>query len=775
MNQSLPATGLQLANLNLDGTVPETRLSSAIDARSIVSTLLQANEKRAAVNSEVAGLVDGNSPFLQSDLKRLNQSNRSNFNDRTAEAFVNSAGSARYDIWSEAPTFAVIETEHGNGSDRARWGNIMTEQFQKLNRADATLDYVKQVSDRECVLFGFGPIVFDDPNDYHCRALGCLDVMVPGNTPCNIPDWDIAVIRIDYKVNQLYYFIQDEAMAKRVGWNVEQVKKALMNAAPKSLQSEMNGKSWTWYQDRIRGNDFLFASDECTVQIASILYREFPKDGDAQGQISHAMILESVGAGIDPSQFLFQKLNRFSDWSEYIHGFYYDRGNGKHHGVKGIGVKFFGYLQHQNRYVNALCDAGYARMQIHFQAATADNAQKLSIVQQGPYAIYPAGMEVAQINSAGVLDAPMAVLHELKAGLDNNLAQYRTAPTVKEGNPITAKEYAGNMAQRSALGNTELNRYYEQLDAFWNERFRRCRNPNVTDKMRGGRDILKFQRACEKLGVPKEAMQAATAKAYRVIGQGSPYQRQAVLEKFMSMSGMFPEDGITAIKDDFIASLAGQNAVDRYNPKEQNSGASQDAWEALSENADMKINAPVIVVSHQNNVIHLETHLQAASQAAAHLQQGANPTEVLQFLDAVGQHAAQHFRILQRDPTRKKVYDMLFAQFKQLGGVADQLRRTIKAQMDKEQRTQQEMAEAQAKAGAIAGGQDPKTIVAAAKAQADLQLKTAAATQDMAIKGAKARQSAAIKDISTAQKLRADAAKNRNKQGPDTTPPIVGK
>lgn len=755
MNQSTPTSGLPIANLNQDESVPRTRLSSAMDARSLVDTLNRANLVRAEVNAEVAGLVDGNPPFLKSDLKRLNQSNRSNFNDRTAEAFVNSAGSARYDIWSEAPTFAVIDTDYGSNTDRVRWGNIMTEEFQKLNRADRTLDYMKQVSDRECVLFGFGPVVFDDPNDYHCRAIGNLDVMVPDGTPCNIPDWDIAVVRIDYRVNQLYAFIEDEKMASEVGWDVEQVKKALINAAPKSLQGRMNGQSWTWYQDKIRQNDFLFSSEECTVPIASILYREFPEDGEAQGKISHAMILDRVGqTDSDPDKFLFQRLNRFDDWEQYIHGFYYDRGNGKHHGVKGIGIKFFGYLQHQNRFINALCDAGYARMQIHFQAATADNAQKLSIVQQGPYAIYPSGMEVAQINSAGVLDAPMAVLARLRQGLDDNLAQYRTAPTVKEGNPITAKEYQGNMAMRSALGNTELNRYYEQLDAFWDERFRRCRNPNVTPRMRGGREILKFQKACRDRGVPMEALQKARARAYRVVGQGSPYQRQAVLEKFMSLSGMFPEEGITAIKDDFIASLAGQAAVDRYNPKKRDDGASQDLWEAMSENADMKINAPVVVVSHQNNVIHLETHLQAASQAAAHLEQGADPTEVLQFLNAVGQHAAQHLRVLERDPTRKKVYDLLYAQFEQLGGVANQLRRTIKAQMDEQARIAQETTEAQNKAAAIASGQDPSTIIATAKAQSDLQLKTAAAQQEMRIKSTKAKQSLAIKDLTTAMKIK---------------------
>jgi hypothetical protein len=305
------------------------------------------------------------------------------------------------------------------------------------------------------------------------------------------------------------------------------------------------------------------------------------------------------------------------------------------------------------------------------------------------------------------------------------------------------------------LGNSAINRFYLNLDRLYQEIYSRASNPNQVGDDEGKRMARAFQARCADRGVPMEAIVKVRAvRAMRNIGNGSALMRKQSMAALSSVFPMLPESGKRNWLKDMIAVNTNQEMVGRYMPSRDLEKLPDDHQAtAMLENAAMKIGAPVAWTPTQNNVIHAQTHLQAAAMAASTLQQGANPTEVAAYLDAVGAHTAVHLQQIANDPTRKVEYDMLNEQFMQLAKIADSLNeQNAKAQEQQAQQQQEAMA-AQQQAAAIASGQDPDTAIKMATAQVDARLKAAKTQQMLDQRQAKFNQDMALKDARTAAEL----------------------
>jgi len=161
----------QLATLDKDGQPPETRLGSAEKARNIYQILLQADIDRSKRRGLVKGLVDGNPPYSSARLRQEGRSAQCNVNWRIAESYLNNALGAFYDIFSEAPTYCTVRTSHGSRDQREEWSGIETEEFDRSQKDDAGFDYTLQISQHEMVLYGNGPVFFEDFYDWRGKSI----------------------------------------------------------------------------------------------------------------------------------------------------------------------------------------------------------------------------------------------------------------------------------------------------------------------------------------------------------------------------------------------------------------------------------------------------------------------------------------------------------------------------------------------------------------------------------------------------------------------------
>lgn len=770
----MPYDTSRLANLDESGAVPESRMSDPLGCRSFVQAMILADQSRSRKRANVKGLIDGFPPYRQRDLIKAGRADACNVNWRTAEAYFNSATGAFYDLFSESDGYTTI-TLNGESPEQAEeYSRIATEEFNRLLKRDRTWDYEMQMSQYNMVLFGVGPLMFQDRVDWRCKHVNCANCLTMETSKSDAEQWECAAIIMEYTPPELYTYIRNKSAAEEIGWNVEAVKQSIILAQPYVNQG---GRylNWEWYEQQIKNQALNYAAQnrDNVIRVAHFFYREFPDENSENGMISHRIITISPQTDGD-SVFLFTHLRRFENWTEVIHPMYYDHsGGGLHFSVTGMGVKMYQAMEYENRLYCNLADKTFAP-DIIFRPTSANSKEKLNLQHFGDYAVAPTGLEVMQTPVGRNIKDGLAFGREMSGKIASNLSQYRADLKKDTGNPITATEATIDASEQARLGKTQFNRYYEQLDWLYGEKYRRATNLNLTDSSPGGKEALEFQKRCLEKGIPKRYLIAPeSVEAKRVTGQGSAAMRLQSLQRLIGIVAMLPEDGRQNLLKDYIAANSGQHAVDNYYPKKTPATmASDQEAEAWDKVAGMKVGLPPKVTSSQNPAIYAEVYLQAASGAAESLSQGANPNEVFAFLQIAGPASLSQIQRLAMDPTRMQLYKALDAQWKKLTAVADKLEQHIQQQQQAQQAEQQKQQQVGQQLSASAQKVQGDLHIKAAKEAGQGKIKADKAAQDMQIKGAKASQDMALADAKTAANIHitrkaAEAAAETKKTVPE--------
>jgi len=738
-----------LATLNESGSAPVTRIADATQARTMVLGLLRNDENRARKRALVKGLVDGNPPYNPGKLKEAGRATACNVNWREAEAYLGAALGAFYDVFNEAPTYATVKTAYGQPEQREEWGRIITEEFDELLKQEAGFDFNGQLSQHEMVLYGCGPLWFGENSDWRPQASEHRDLYVPEMTKSDAPQWEWCARIATYRPNELYDRITNPEAATAVGWKVGAVRQAIINAQPEDQRGMSDqSRTWEWCQQQLKNGSLFYSFGSKVIRVAHVFWREFAKPGEADGGISHAIISLDESAEVGNikkiNEWLFHKERRFKNWAEVVHPMYYDHGGGGyHHSVAGMGVKMYGAMEWQNRLMCNLADKAFAPKTL-FRPTTADAKQKLALTHLGDYGSVPAGWDAVQTPVGSFLDEGLGFKREIGATVASNLSQYRQNLQRDGGNPITAREVDWRASEQARLGKTQLNRYYQQLDAVYAEMFRRAAGDKQRKDSPGGEAALAFQQRCKDRGVPIEALRKIRCvQATRIAGQGSPFMRQQSLEFILGMVAMLPEGGRVHLVEDVIAARVGQSAVRRYFPAPPQDTTTLDQMaEAQDKVAAMKVGMMPMVTPTQNPLIYAQVYLQAAAQAAASLEQGADPVEVGAFLEIAGQAAAAQVERLAADPTRQQQFKALQQELKRLAQITDQIQQAGAEQA--EQPPQQP-------------GLPVEDQLKVQKAKLDLEIKTAKAQQMLELKKRKFDQDSALADARTAQQMETKA------------------
>ena len=574
------------------------------------------------------------------------------------------------------------------------------------------------------VAYGAGPMVWENSYDWVSKAKRYNEVIVSNNEKAQLEDWTKMLVVETFTVSELYAFIRNENAAAARGWDVESVKQSLVN-------SKYNGdlgttsENWAEMQDMLRNNDLSYSRPDNAIRVGRLYYREFPKNGET-GEISEVWIdLDFEGPG-----FLYKKTRKYKNWNQVVCPFMLNRGDGKYHSIKGLGVRMYALLIMRERLENQKVDAANTMSSLHVRATGNAKISSTSLVQMGPYTAWKDGFEPMNFNTSGAIEAADVVTRGLDALAQSNLSQFRPQVAQPKGNPRTAFEVAANVTQQAVVSKSSITKYYEQLDAFYRERFRRAllNNPlgSVAAKL-----AKHFQANLAAAGIPiKELFEACFVEATRTIGQGSSLLRgQAITEILGTVGSSVSEEGRVRIIDDFIASKAGHKHIAVYNPKEQNSDTEkQNTWDARVENNSLRNGMPIEATETQNHQIHSSVHIEAAAEAVQSVPQGADLQEVFVFVSSIIEHvAANHLLPLLQDPLRQHLGKAIEEQLKGLQQQAADLEKSIQAQNEAEQ----EQVAAQQQAQAIQDGSDPNTQIRAAEAQSKMQEREAKAAQQL--------------------------------------------
>lgn len=773
-NDIPPQSLLPIRTISRTGQPPARRISHPGDAQALAEQLWMAAGPRVFRSAAYQGQVNGNPPYNPSEMRRQGRASDPNYNTLEAKAIWSMAMVPYYDLFSGADHYVKVtlkEDEVPDPRSRGRWEQIISLEYDRMLKRWPGWGVTFQRMLGDFVLHGKGFMQWENSTSWRMRKLDHQMVLVPDGTPIDYDtELDVVVVLADYPVVSLWSKVRDRESAEAMGWDYDETVEAIRLAMPVDPTTGSPPDAVA-VQQMIRDADLTISARSSMVRTANLYVREF------SGKWSHLIVRRSGSStgGVTASTqsapgYIYEAHAKYDDLLDCMVPFFYEAGAGSWNGATGLGRDIFTATQVKDRLACSRDQTAMIRGSLVLQPKSALGKERMQAVQVGAITWLPANVDVLQGTIWGDLEGNIAASRELDTTLSRNTGIYRPQAVDKAGggNPQTLGEFEAKFAQASALSSGAVDRFYSQLDRFYAVQARRVfKFPSGDDP--AAKEARRFKECCVGQGVPEEVLDPdmiESVVAWRTIGSGSFSQRQQTLLGLMqTVYGQLKPGGQEALLRDVITSLATASQTSRYMPQAEWDGVPNDQqWAATVENADLRGNMPARWTASQNNIIHAQTHLEAASQAAASLQQGADLAQVFGFLEAVGAHVLVHLQAESANPVTKVAQAALTKQCHQLAQLTNELQRKLtqqqQAMVQQQQATQQVMTDEQ-----IAQFEaQSKAAISAMKARQLIALKSERQQADVTLKAQRQQADIALK----AQKQQADTALAAQAQGADT-------
>jgi len=738
MSNLIDLDGLDLGSLDEKGKPVETRLKDVKAAVGIFATLLRADEKSAVNRSRIDSMFDGVAPYNESQLAASGQGLKTNLNFGEAQRLLDISLSAYVDLYTSLERLVEVKATTGERSEAGPKEDIVAQELTDLFRRwpEFHSSYLRLCT--QFIKHGVGVAYFDSPEDWKFRVGGFADILIPRQSQASENAIDIAVGRRQYQLHELYHFIKNEKAAKAVGWNVEEVKRVMMENVKTSGRAYTSGNTYSDYealQAEIKNNDLYTGIQNPTVDVLHYWVREI------DGSVSHYISAES-----SPKDFLYKKVSRYDTPEQAYIFFTYGVGsNGTYHSIRGLGQRIFSHIQTSNRLRCQQIDGAMLASSVMIQPENQRSLDELSFTFYGAYAVMSPNVRIVEKAIPNLGTAVQPALQDLTQQLNLNtdtMSPYGPNQTSPYKNKM---QVVADMDVATRISGSTLNLFYSSWTRLMREMVRR-----IVQVKRPDAAIKDFFDRCEKRGVEKEfikKLDVAQTKAVRSIGNGSHANSLVSLRELQGISGQFDDVGRRNLTRDIVSTRVGHDLADRYVPAQESERQTVDTKIAYLENQQLQQGQQVPVVSSELHGQHLQLHVPLLQQFIQAINEGqADPQQVLPALQALYQHISETAQYASGDPALGAVV----GNAKQILQYAEEaINNTMKA-LEKIQREQQQMAEE-------GGGGQPQMSevdMKLQKAQVDMQITQQKAELDMAIKQQKFDQEQAIRDAQAALKFR---------------------
>lgn len=739
---------LLLKNMTPEGEIPASRIENPEAATRIYNIFWEADRIRRRNRAEIQAMLDGVPPYDEEELRATGQGDRANINFGEGEAILESAMAGYVDLLNSVERLVSFKTTFGDPSQRFEWEQIISEEMTRMLRNWPRYTSQFLLLANHFVGHGVGILYFDDEVDWRWKVSGLGDFLIPNRTFACEEDVEVAIARRSYQVHQLYAFIQDEEIATATGWNVEETKKAIMNAVNSGVTAA-RFTDWEQLRVQLKSNDLTLGyAGASEVKIIHLWNREF------DGSISHLVSLED-GSNKD---FLCKRISPFKNVSEAFTIFTFGVGtNGYYHSIRGLGYKIYPQIQASNRLRCQFFDGSMLSSSLMVQPESEDALNDLNLFYYGPYSILPPKMKVVERAVPNLANNVVPMLADINATIQNKTGSYQTSASMPTGKERTKFEVQAQLSQGAKLSSAALNLFYEPWQRHLKEVVRRICRPMYLPTEPGGEEVSKFIQKCVTRGVPLEAIYSIdldTVVAVKAIGAGSEINRLLAYDDFMQMMSAFDDTGKRNVLRDRVAARVGYDQVNRYiQPIGAENRPLPDEKVAELENNSMQLNQVVTVKPNENHLIHARVHSQLLGQMIQQIDQGQLGLEqAVQPLVNLVQHQTQHIQSIQVDTSVEQEVAALRQQLQQAGEF------TYNG-MEKLKKQQQEQQIAALANPAPEGGQ-PQMDPAMQQKMLEHQMKLKMMQEQFALqqqmKLAESRQKLAIEDARAARKMAAE-------------------
>lgn len=768
-----PNSMLPVANVGTDGNPPKHRLKNANDAQNLVWQLWNAAKPRMLKNAAIQGQIDGNPPYSYAKLRAQGRANDPNFNTLEAKATRSAAMVPYWDLFTGTGHYVDVQFDDPDPKKAQKVSEIVSEEYDRMLKRWRNFNTVMQRMLTDYVTFGKGFLAYETSQSWRFKKVDYYRALVPNATPIDSDEWEIIVIMNKWTCSTLWKKIRDKAQARKLGWNIDETMAALAQAAPLNPNVPFDPIAT---QQALFDNDLYVSAVSNTVQCATVLIKEF------DGKWSECVVRVDMQSanGQPPSEmpvggYMYESRNKYESLFDAVLPFFLEAGSTSWNGATGLGRDIFTAMQLKDRLACAQAQSAFLRSSLVLQPRQGLDKSRLNALTIGAITWIPPEVEVQQSSILGDLNSLIEVSRELDMTIQKNTGVYRPTLEKGSGNPQTLGEFQMKFAQATMLSESAVDRFYTQLDTAYESQFRKVIKIGKGDgDAEWAEEARLFQERCKDRGVTKDMFERMEIKAWRNIGAGSIGMRSQALSNFMSLYPLLKPQGQEALLRDVITTSGSYRQAVRYMPPQDWTGVpNNDQWAALQENASIKVGAPVTWTPSQNNIIHAQTHLEAGSQAAESLQQGGDPMQVLMFLEGIGQHTLVHLQQESANKTTSQAQAVLLKQWKQLAGVADELKRSVMQMQQQAAQQQQKTIETMSDAELAQFETQKKLELSGMKAAGTLQLKKQRQDAELALKQQKQSADIAMQDATTAASIHRDGAKTASEINQKTAKTIA--
>jgi len=751
--------GLGLENITEGGDPKEPggRLVDAASAISIYSTLKRADERSSIQRARIDAMFDGSPPYDASKLASSGQGQKTNLNFGLGQRVLDIAMSAYVDLYSSLETFMdVYSIWDGADEAVAEYQQIVAEELTAMLRAwpEFHSNYLRLCN--TFVKHGVGCVFFDNPDTPWFRVGGFNDILIPRQTPASEEAIDIAIGRRQYMVHELFKFIEDEEVAAKKGWDVDEVKRGIARNTRTTGRNRVAGGTTTAdyeaLQQLYKNNDLYLGLENPTVSVLHFWVRE------TDGSVSHYMALEE-----QPLNFLYKDVGRFQRPEQAYIMFTNGVGsNGTYHSIRGLGQRIYSYCQTLDKFRCQMVDGAMMGSAVMIQPENQRALDELEFTYYGAYAVMSPEVNIIEKAIPNMANTVKPALDDLTTQLLQNTDTV-TAYGPDRGSPYRNQmQVASDLEISSRISGSSINLFYMSFDRLQREITRRVMmaGPETKDIR-----MAAFFANCRDRGVPLEffgSLDLEKTEATRSVGNGSAANRMMVHKELAAISGQFDEVGQRNLTRDTVATLVGHKLAGRYAPTaNQGERETVDTKVAILENAQLMQGAPVEVLSPEMHGKHLREHVPELQGLISGIDEGTiDPVASLPVLEAFYNHVDDTINFALADPNLEAEVNgaRQLLQFTE-----EKIHNGQKAQM-KLQRDAQMQAEAQ---GQMAQGPSAEDIKVQHE-QVKMDIARRKAEQEMELRRRKFDQEEALKDAEMYSKLRRDQiqAEAKSMSGP---------
>tara|TARA_R110002153_G_scaffold84940_2_gene212519 strand:- start:469 stop:2709 length:2241 start_codon:yes stop_codon:yes gene_type:complete len=733
---------LDLINIDPDtGKLPPARLKDVKAGLAIYTRLRDADATSAINRARLDAMFDGEAPYDPSVLKTTGQGSRTNLNFGEAQRLLDVDLSAFVDLNTSLDALVQVKLRHGEPAVRLEAADVIGEEATRTFREwpEFHSSYLRLCT--EFIKHGAGVVYFADDRGWKFRTTGLGDFLVPRQSPACEDGLEVAASRRSYMLHELYDFIRNPEIAATRGWDVDEVRRVMVQNTTNTTSASKRFGDWEALQRELKNNDLLQGVENTTVSVIHMWVREL------DGTFSQYAFAED-----NPASFLFEKRKQFKSAEQAFIFFTFGVGNnGTLHSVRGKGQRIFSHIQTSNRLRSQMVDAAFLGSSVMLQPQSERALEKLSYTLYGPYSILSPDVDVIEKVVPNLSQSMQPALDSVESQLARN-----SDPTSTYGQ--RASPYRNELgtehdiAVSSRLTGATMNLFY----ASWSRLLREMLRRMVTTADKSDPLVKDFYARCEARGVGTDLMKAIdhrATNAVRAIGEGSAANRLLALRELNTIAGGYDETGRHNLRRDITTARVGRDMTDRYMPTLPEPRATTETKIALLENSALLEGREVPVLSSELHGEQMRQHAPALQQMLSGISSGqVDPLAALPGVEALHAHCEAHVGWLSQDGMAEADaagYRQLLQQSKE---IVTNTRRKIEAMQRKAQEEQAAMPEG----GQPGQGQEQPNEDTQRKMEAhelSLRMTQEKAQQDMRIKEAKAGQELAITDAKRAMEL----------------------